>query len=92
MVAVFPPEVIIGNEVSVDGTVTVVVPPEEVRTDETTVDGATSTVVVPELEVTTTTELTEAMLDWLTNDETGTGTLTTEPPSVVICSVTYGVD
>jgi hypothetical protein len=89
-VAVDPLGVTIGTEVSVAGTETVVVPPETVRTLETELDGATETEVVDPCESTTETELTDSM-DELMNDETETGTVTTEPLSVVMTSVTYGV-
>jgi hypothetical protein len=90
-VPVFPPEVTTGMEVSVDGTVMVVVPPLAVRTCEMTGDEATETVWVPPYEVTTVAELTETSDDGVeTNDEAETGREMVAPCGVVRTSVTYG--
>jgi hypothetical protein len=85
-VATDPLGVTIGTEVSVAGTVVVVVPPDGVRTDETRTDEATGRVVVPPFEVTTVAVVTPDSTGGVaTTDEAETGTETTEPPEVVTC-------
>jgi len=91
-VATEPDGVTIGTEVSVAGTVMVVVPPFEVKTDETTYDEATETVSVDPFEVSTTTDETGEIDEAEMNDETATGTETVDPETVVTDSVAYGVD
>jgi hypothetical protein len=92
-VATDPDGVTIGTEVSVAGTVVVVVPPDGVKTDETTTDEASETVTVPPFEVMTVADETDDSADGVeTNDEAETGTETVDPPVVVTCSVAYGAE
>jgi hypothetical protein len=81
-VAVWPAEVTTVTEVSVIGTVVVVVPPDGVRTCETVGDEATEIEAVPPAAVTYETD--DGTDGDETNDEVGT---TTVKPD----SVTYGV-